>query len=77
MHYGTFKSLGLPIGSGMIESAVRRVINLRMKGNSIYWRPENAERFLHLRAQFKAGHWEQTVHRVINQYHNNCYASAA
>jgi hypothetical protein len=77
MRYATFKAQGLPIGSGMVESAVRRVINLRMKGNSIYWRRDNAERMLHLRAQFKAGRWAQTVHRVINRGEEHCYENAA
>ena len=36
MAYATFRRRGLPLGSGAIESAIRRVINLRMKGNSIF-----------------------------------------
>ena len=37
MSYAQFRRRKLPVGSGAIESAIRRVINLRMKGNSIYW----------------------------------------
>jgi hypothetical protein len=37
------------MGSGAIESAIRRVINLRLKGNSISWYKENAEGMLLLR----------------------------
>ena len=40
----------LPIGSGAIESLIRQVVNLRMKGNSKFWLKENAEIMLHLRA---------------------------
>jgi hypothetical protein len=32
MAYQTLKSLKLPLGSGAIESAIRRVVNLRLKG---------------------------------------------
>ena len=32
LDYGIISNLGLPLGSGAIESAVRRVVNLRMKG---------------------------------------------
>ena len=41
--YTTMAGLGLPRGSGAIESAIRRVINLRIKGASIYWLPESVE----------------------------------
>jgi hypothetical protein len=57
MQYAEIASLQLPIGSGSIESAVRRVINLRLKGASIYWRRENAEVMLTLRSFYKSGRW--------------------
>lgn len=67
MRYDDFRQRGLPMGSGAVESAVRRVVNLRMKGNSIFWLPEHAEGMLHLRAQLKAGRWEQLVRATITQ----------
>lgn len=57
MRYPDFKAAGYPIGSGAIESAVRRVVNLRMKGPGIFWLPENAESLLHVRAQLLSGRW--------------------
>lgn len=57
MNYPDFKEAGYPIGSGAIESAVRRVVNLRMKGPGIFWLPESAEGFLHIRAQLLSGRW--------------------
>jgi hypothetical protein len=57
MDYAKIRNLGLPIGSGAIESAVRRVVNLRLKGASIYWCKESAEAMLMLRAFYKAGRW--------------------
>src|ERR1019366_4202541 len=44
--YATYRHRGLPLGSGAIESAILRVINLRLKGNSIFWAEENAEAML-------------------------------
>ena len=44
-----FAAVGCRLGSGAIESAIRRVINLRLKGNSISWYEENAEGMLMLR----------------------------
>lgn len=55
--YPTLKALNFPIGSGAVESAVRRVINLRLKGPCIFWYKENAEKMLMLRSYYKAGRW--------------------
>jgi hypothetical protein len=58
MCYDTLKEINFPIGSGAIESAVRRVINLRFKGASIYWLEQTVEAMIKLRAFYKAGRWE-------------------
>ena len=42
MNYATYARRGLPLGSGAVESAIRRVINLRLKGNGMFWTVENA-----------------------------------
>jgi hypothetical protein len=59
LDYAKFRRRGLPLGSGAIESAVRRVINLRMKGNSIFWAEENAEAMLVLRGLVLSGRWPE------------------
>ena len=43
LDYARFRRRGLPIGSGAVESAIRRVINLRIKGPGVLWEEENAE----------------------------------
>lgn len=50
-----------PMGSGAVESGVRRVVNLRMKGNSIFWLEEHAEGLLHLRSVLKSGRWSKCM----------------
>lgn len=57
LDYATFRRRKLPIGSGAIESAIRRVINLRMKGNSLYWKEGNAEGMLMLRGLVLSRRW--------------------
>jgi hypothetical protein len=57
MNYQQISAQKLPIGSGAVESAIRRVINLRLKGASIYWLEETAEAMLLLRSFYKAGRW--------------------
>jgi hypothetical protein len=61
MRYDWLKYRGRPLGSGAIESAMRRVLNLRLKGNGIYWREENAEGMLVLRAAVLTGRWPELM----------------
>jgi len=62
MAYAKLKAMKLPIGSGAIESTVRRVVNLRLKGASIFWCKESAEAILLLRSYYKAGRWNMLKH---------------
>ena len=61
LRYNCFRFRGVPLGSGAIESTIRRVINLRLKGNSIYWTEDNAEAVFQLRASVVSGRWEEIV----------------
>jgi len=61
MQYAQFRKRGLALGSGAIESAVRRVVNLRLKGNGILWKVENAEAMLVLRSAALTGRWDETL----------------
>ena len=42
-------ALGLPIGSGMIESGHRHVLQARLKKAGAAWLPNNADALAHLR----------------------------
>lgn len=61
LEYQRLRRRGLPQGSGAIESAIRRVINLRLKGPGLMWREENAEGALALRAAAVTERWEETM----------------
>ncbi len=65
MQYRSFRVRRLPIGSGSVESAIRRVINLRLKSPGKFWLYDNAEAVLHLRSYLKAGHWDQLAIRTL------------
>jgi len=65
--YPTFRSKGLPLGSGAIESNIRRVVNLRLKGNGIYWNEDNAEAMLQIRAYVVTGRWDARL-RELRQF---------
>ena len=61
LKYPTFRRLGLSLGSGEIESNIRRVVNLGLKGNAIYWREETAKETLQIRAQELSNRWDQRM----------------
>ena len=58
----------IPIGSGALESAIRRVVNLRLKSADMFWKVENAEGFLHLRCQLKSGNWDRFYLGLLEIY---------
>ena len=68
MDYARFLHQGWPIGSGAVESAIRRVINLRIKGPGIIWEEENAEAMVVLRAAALSGRWQELMGRTRQSF---------
>ena len=62
MDYSATSAQQLPIGSGAMESAIRRILNLRLKGASIFWHERSAEAVILLRAYYKTGR-SQDLHQ--------------
>jgi hypothetical protein len=58
MQYQDFKKKKLPCGSGCVESAIRRVINLRLKSAGSFWLKQVAEYMLFLRSVLLSGRWK-------------------
>lgn len=73
--YKTFRDNGLPTGSGTVESAIRRVINLRIKGTGLFWTREHAENIIFLRSLVLTGKLKNACRRglgiVKNMFDNN------
>ncbi|MEK9134124.1 MAG: hypothetical protein AAB333_04610 [Pseudomonadota bacterium] len=65
MAYTHLDDQHLPVGSGAVESAVRRIINLRFKAPGTFWNETTVAGLMHLRAAFKAGRWEEMMARVL------------
>ncbi len=65
MDYQNCRRRRLPMGSGAVESGIRRIINLRLKGNGIFWGIQNAEGLIHLRSHLLAGRWSQLIETAI------------
>jgi len=49
MRYGTFKKMGLSIGSGGMESANKSISHIRLKRNGCWWKQIHANEVLRLR----------------------------
>jgi len=68
--YKTFRDNGLPTGSGTVESAIRRVINLRIKGAGLFWHREHAENIIFLRSIVLTGKLKSTCKKVLGVVRN-------
>jgi hypothetical protein len=68
LKYNEVASKKLPLGSGAVESLIRQVVNLRMKGNSKFWLQDNAEIMLHLRCQWIAKTWDNFSDSIFNSF---------
>ncbi len=68
MQYGHFEEIGVPRGSGSVESAIRRVINLRLKAPGSFWTTAMAECFLFLRSQLISGRWDAFLRNVTREF---------
>lgn len=66
MRYDVIKNKKLPIGSGAMESGIRQVVNMRLKGAGMFWNKDNAEGFLHLRCYLKSRRWGIIEQAVID-----------
>ena len=56
--YATYKDLGLPMGSGMVESACKWLIQQRFKGVGMRWSEDGFNHLLHLRLAWVNGSFE-------------------
>jgi len=64
LNYAKTRRAKMPMGNGSMESAVRRVINLRLKGPGIFRREEHAEQMLMLHAYYKSKHWQVLANKT-------------
>lgn len=65
MNYSKARWAKMPTGSGTMESAIRRVVNLRLKGAGIFWHEDHAEQMLLLRTDYKSKHWQVLTNKAF------------
>lgn len=66
MDYKAYKEQGLTIGSGMVESAHKHVLQARMKRAGQHWSQQGAEKMARFRAPYKTK-GPQNFNRFIQQ----------
>ena len=65
LDYAKARRAKMPIGSGTMESAIRRVVNLRLKGAGIFWHEDHAEQMLLLRTYYKSKRWQVLTRKAF------------
>jgi hypothetical protein len=68
LNYPQVAARNFPIGSGAIESLIRQVVNLRLKGQGKFWLKENAEIMLHSRCQWAANNWNNFCNSIFTSF---------
>jgi hypothetical protein len=60
MNYPTYRTSGWPIGSGSVESGHKLVMQARLKGPGMHWRPEHVNPMLALRLALLNDRWSES-----------------
>jgi hypothetical protein len=58
MCYFDFVSMGLPIGSGPVESAAKNIVQARLKRSGMRWSRSGGQHVLNLRTYLKSNRWD-------------------
>jgi len=64
LQYPTFRARGYPIGSGIVESANKVVVQDRLKGSGMHWAPASVDPMLALRTVVCADRWDEAWPRI-------------
>lgn len=67
INYAEFAAAGYPIGSGMVESANKLVVEARLKGSGMHWARTNVNPMLALRTTVCSGRWRQAWPAIWQQ----------
>ena len=59
LQYPTFRAAGYPIGSGLVESANKLVVEARLKGSGMHWARPNVDPLVALRAAACSDRWDE------------------
>lgn len=75
LSYVRYRQIGIPCGSGAIESGIRRVINMRLKSNAMFWKSNHAESMLQVRSQVVPDQWDTAMSALSEFRRTDAYDS--
>ncbi|MBF6592253.1 MAG: ISKra4 family transposase [Ktedonobacterales bacterium] len=65
--YADFQAAGYPIGSGIVESANKLVVEARLKGSGMHWAQGNVNGMLGLRTIACTDRWQEAWPQIVAQ----------
>jgi hypothetical protein len=76
LRYADFLAQGYPIGSGIVESANKLVVEARLKGAGMHWAPTHVDPMVALRTIVCADRWEEAWPLIAAERRRQHRASA-
>lgn len=67
MQYPQFQQQGWPIGSGMVESANKNVVEARLKGTGMHWKRSHVNPMLELRNAVCNDRWQEMWQKALKE----------
>ena len=67
LQYPVYQQQGWPIGSGMVESANKVVVQVRLKGAGMHWEPTHVNPMLALRTAACSERWDEAWQDTVQQ----------
>ena len=81
LQYAAFQQRGYPIGSGIVESANKLVVEARLKGAGMHWAPAHVDPMVALRTVVCADRWDEAwpqicahLRQQLRQHHRTAAA---
>ncbi len=68
MQYPVFRQRGWPIGSGMVESANKNIVEARLKGAGMHWERKNVNPMLALRNAICNDRWREMWQKALKHH---------
>src|SRR2546421_11280865 len=69
LQYPVYQQQGWPIGSGMVESANKVVVQARLKGAGMHWEPAHVNPMLALRTAACSERWDEAWQDISLEQH--------
>lgn len=72
IRYAEFELSGVPIGSGIVESACKLVVEARLKGSGMHWARGSVNPMVALRNVLCGGRWQEVWPSIVKRLREHC-----